>query len=89
MSFTENPKWYNESMHASWDSSPTCSQLSDSILPPQLWSGKRKQNMVFIYLEFLSVSELGGCAREMGYDTKPQVAYEPEGSRLDLLCSKA
>lgn len=42
------------------------------LITPQLLSGKRKQNMVFIYLEFLSFSQLGGYARELGYGTKPQ-----------------
>lgn len=37
---------------------------------PQLWSGERKHNMVFIYVEFLSVSQLGECARELGYGTE-------------------
>ncbi len=46
-------------------------KLSDSILSPQVRSGERKQNMVFIYLEFLSVSQLGECARGLGYGTKP------------------
>lgn len=76
--FTENSKWYQESMRASWNSSTTCSHL---ILPSQLCSGKRKQNMVFIYQEFHSVSKLGGCAREVGYDTKPQPWGSPIWTR--------